>query len=169
MAPPEPDPAAADAVPDHETDGADEGAAEEETEEETEPKVDAGEARRTRTGFLFTCAGLTGAVAVFQLSGALIQADKYDALAWVGAVVALVAFVVLIVGYIACAIGRVTLRTKLIGRFDFFEVSTAVVLLAIVAGVFVVPGSTTALALLLPWALTYWLHNLNPELDSPAT
>jgi uncharacterized membrane protein len=118
---------------------------------------------------MWTCAGLTGAVGVFQLSGALIHADKYDALAWVGAVVALVAFVALIGGYVACATGRLTLRTKLIGRFDFFEVSTGVVLLAIVAGVFVVPGSTTALALLLPWALTYWLHNLNPELDSPAT
>jgi hypothetical protein len=165
MAPPEPDPAAADAVPEPAVEADVDGTAEVDegaVEEEAEPEVDPGEARRTRTGLMWTCAGLTAVVGIFELARVVMNAKQYDVLAWLGAIVAFVALVALIAGYVLCALGRTTLQAKLIGRFDFFQVSTVVVLLAIVAGVLVVAGSTTALALLLPWGLTYWLHNLNP-------
>jgi hypothetical protein len=105
---------------------------------------------------------LTAFVAVFQLSGILSGADEYDALAWVGVAVAGLCLLALIAIYSGCALSRLSLHRRVLERFDLFQVTTVLLLLAIVAGVLVPTRNTTALALLLPWGLTYWLHNLKP-------
>ena len=107
---------------------------------------------------------LTLLAGVFQLSGILNGADGYDAMAWVGVVVSAVCLLALIAVYSACALERLTLRTRVLDRFDLFQVTTVLLLLAIVAGIPL--HSTSALALLLPWGLTYWLHNLNTPTSS---
>lgn len=138
MAPTEPDPAP-DAVPDPE------------------------KARSTKTGLMWTCAGLTAVVGLFQLSGILVDAGRYDALAWVGVVIAMLCLLALIAAYVMCARDMLTLRTRVLNnRIDLFQVITILALVTIVAGVLVPSSNTTALALLLPWGVTYWLHNLKP-------
>ncbi|MGW1344772.1 hypothetical protein ACWCOV_27275 [Kribbella sp. NPDC002412] len=109
---------------------------------------------------LGTCAALTALVGVFQLAGILGGASQYGAGAWVGVVVALLAVLALIAGYGACALDRATLRTRVIGRLDLFQASTVVLLIAITAGILIPTRNTTALALLLPWGIAYWVHGL---------
>ena len=71
---------------------------------------------------LWTCAALTAWSAVFLLSG-ISQADGgYNALAWLGAVVAILGLLALIAAYGACALNRITLRTKIVGPADLFQV-----------------------------------------------
>jgi hypothetical protein len=141
MAPTEPDPAP-DPVPD--------------------PAPDPQKARSTKTGLMWTCAGLTAVVGIFQLSGIFVDVGRYDALAWIGVVIAMVCLLALVAAYVVCARELVTLRTPVLNRFDLFQIITVLALVAIVAGVLVPSSNTTALALLLPWGVTYWLHNLNP-------
>ncbi|TCC56206.1 hypothetical protein E0H73_34195 [Kribbella pittospori] len=117
-------------------------------------------ARHTTTRLLWACAVLTVLVAVFQLAGILSGNGEYDALAWVGVGVTAVCLLALVGIYCLCALDRLSLRTRVF-RFDLFQVTTVLLLVAIVAGVLVPTRNTTALALLLPWGLTYWLHNLN--------
>ncbi|HET6986477.1 MAG TPA: hypothetical protein VFI00_07660 [Kribbella sp.] len=126
---------------------------------EPDPVPDPEQARRTTTRLLWSCAVLTLLVGVFQLSGILRDADGYDALAWVGVAVAALSMLALIAIYCACALERLTLRTRVVDRIDLFQVTTVLLLLAIIAGI--PTSSTGALALLLPFGLTYWLHNLN--------
>lgn len=131
---------------------------------EPDPVPDPERARQTTTRLLWACAVLTLLAGVFQLSGILSDADGYDGLAWVGVVVGAVCLLALIAVYSACALGRVTLRARVLQRFDLFQVTTVLLVLAIVAGIPI--HSTTALALLLPWGLAYWLHHLNAPTSS---
>ncbi|TCC53057.1 hypothetical protein E0H75_04810 [Kribbella capetownensis] len=124
------------------------------------PEPDPVQARRTTTRLLWACAALTVLVGVFQLAGILNGDGEYDALAWIGVAIAAVSLLALIGIYCACALERLSLRTRVF-RLDLFQVTTVLLLVAIVAGVLVPSSNTTALALLLPWGLTYWLHNLN--------
>ncbi len=56
----------------------------------------------------------------------------------------------------------------MLNRFDLFQVTTVLLLFAIVAGILM--SSTGALALLLPWGLSYWLHNLKaPTAQGPTS
>ena len=132
---------------------------------EPDPVPDPERARRTTTRLLWACAVLTLLAGVFQLSGILSDADGYDVLAWVGVVVGAVCLLALIAVYSACALDRLTLRTRVLQRFDVFQVTT--VLLA-ARDRRRHPASTARprLALLLPWGLTYWLHNLNAPTSS---
>jgi hypothetical protein len=100
-------------------------------------------------------------VGVFQLADILREIDQYGALAWLGVVVAGVAVLALIAAFVACALERVTLRQRVVGKFDLFQVSSIVLLVAIAAGVLMPGRNTTALALLLPWGIGYWLHGLD--------
>ncbi|GAA2836437.1 hypothetical protein [Kribbella solani] len=128
------------------------------TDAEKAPDVD--KARRTVTKFLWSCGWLTLLVGVFLLSE-IIQSDgKYNGLAWLGSVVAMLSVLAVAAAYVACALDRIALRTRLFGRFDLFQLITVVMLLAVVTGVLIPTEHTTALALLLPWGLSYWLHNL---------
>jgi hypothetical protein len=131
---------------------------------EPDPVPDPEQARRTTTRLLWLCAVLTLLVGVFQLSGILNGADGYDALAWVCVFVEAACLLALIAVYSACALDRLTLRTQVLNRVDLFQVTTVLLLLAIVAGIPI--HSTSALALLLPFGLTYWLHNLNAPTSS---
>ena len=131
---------------------------------EPDPVPDPERARQTTTRLLWACAVLTLLAGVFQLSGILSDADGYDGLAWVGVVVGAVCLLALIAVYSACALGRVTLRARVLQRFDLFQVTTVLLVPAIVAGIPI--HRTTALALLLPWGLAYWLHHLNAPTSS---
>ncbi|MEV5960576.1 hypothetical protein AB0L70_02355 [Kribbella sp. NPDC051952] len=127
-----------------------------------EPVPDQAKARSTKSGLMWTSAGLTGVVGVFQLSRVFMDAGRYGALAWVGVVLTVLCLLALVAAYVGCARDMLTLRDRLLGRVDLFQITTVLALVAIVAGVLVPDSNTTALALLLPWGLTYWLHNLNP-------
>jgi hypothetical protein len=130
---------------------------------EPEPVPDPERARRTTRRLLWACAVLTVFVGAFQLSGILRSAGEYDALAWIGVVVTAVCLAGLVIIYAACALDRLSLAAR-VSRVDLFQVTTVLLLVAIVAGI--ATRSTTALALLLPWGLSYWLHNL-PRTDAP--
>jgi hypothetical protein len=100
-------------------------------------------------------------VGLFQLADLLREGvDQYDAAAWIGVVVAGLSVLALIALYGACMLERATLHSHVIGRLDLFQVSTVVVLVAITAGIVIPTRNTTALALLLPWGITYWVHGL---------
>lgn len=108
-------------------------------------------------------------VGVFQLADIVRGASTYGAAAWIAVVVALLAVLALIACYAACALERATLRTRVIGRLDLFQTSTVVLLIAIVAGVLIPTRNTTALALLLPWGIAYWVHGLPATTTSDET
>ena len=86
--------------------------------------------------------------------------DQYGAAAWTGVVVTGLCVLALIALYGACTLNRATVHSRVIGRLDLFQVSTVVVLVAITAGIIIPTRNTTALALLLPWGITYWVHGL---------
>lgn len=167
MVQPDPDPkptAAADLEPVAEEAVDDEAVAEEaasdEAEEEAEPKPDPEKARSTVDRLMWTSAWLTVMVGVFLLSG-MLQADSgYNVLGWLGAVVAILGLLALIAAYAGCALNRITLRTKVLGPADLFQASTLVVTIVVICGLLVPSNNTAALAILLPWAVTYWLHGL---------
>ena len=137
--------------------GSDAGTAPEaEVEESPEAKQ-----QRAITRFLWSCSWLTVLTGVFLLSGMLQTYKTYSALAWLGAVVAVLCLLALIAAYVACARGKLTLRTRLLGPVDLFQLSTVVVAIAVICGLLVPSSNTAALALLLPWALTYWMYGLD--------
>jgi hypothetical protein len=105
-------------------------------------------------------------VGVFQLADIAREIDQYGALAWLGVAVAGVAVLALIAAFVACALERLTLRQRVVGKLDLFQVSSVVLLVAIAAGVLMPGRNTTALALLLPWGIGYWLHGLDEATSS---
>jgi cation transport ATPase len=142
--------------------------AETESEAKTEPKTEAelkaeAEAKQqlTVSRFLWSCAWLTVLVGVFLLSGMARAGGGYNVFAWLGAVVAVLCLLALIAAYAACARNKLALRTRLLGRFDVFQLSTAVVAIAVICGLLVPNRNSSALALLFPWALTYWMYGLD--------
>ncbi|MEV4267069.1 hypothetical protein [Kribbella sp. NPDC049584] len=127
-----------------------------EVEESAEAKQ-----QRTIIRFLWSCSWLTVLTGVFLLSGILQTYKTYSALAWLGAVVAFLCLVTLVAAYVACARGKLTLRTRLLGPFDLFQLSTVVMAIAVICGLLIPSSNTAALALVLPWALTYWMYGLD--------
>jgi hypothetical protein len=174
MVQPDPDPkpaAAADSEPVAgeavDLDAVTEEDAEDEAEdEEAEPKPDPEKAQSAVDRLMWTSAWLTVLVGVFLLAG-MFQADRaYDTLGWLGAIVAILGLLALIAAYAACALKRITLRTKVVGPADLFQISTLVVAIVVICGLLVPSNNSAALAILLPWAVTYWLHGLT---KTPAT
>jgi hypothetical protein len=107
------------------------------------------------------CAALTAMVGLFQFADLLREdVGQYDGTAWIGVAVAGLSILALIALYGACTLNRLTLHTRVLGRLDVFQVSTVIVLVAITAGIAIPTRNTTALALLLPWGITYWVHGL---------
>ena len=127
-----------------------------EVEESAEAKQ-----QRTIIRFLWSCSWLTVLTGVFLLSGMLQTYKTYSGLAWLGAVVAFLCLLTLIAAYVACARGKLTLRTRLVGPFDLFQLSTLVMVIAVICGLLIPSSNTAALALVLPWALTYWMYGLD--------
>ncbi|WP_432884543.1 hypothetical protein ACQPYH_44105 [Kribbella sp. CA-245084] len=136
---------------------------EDDTGTEAEVEEESAEAKQQRTiiRFLWYCSWLTVLTGVFLLSGLLQTFKTYSGLAWLGAVVAVLCLLALIAAYVACARGRLTLRTRLLGPVDLFQLSTLVMAAAVICGLLVPSSNTAALALLLPWALTYWMYGLD--------
>jgi hypothetical protein len=175
MVHPDPDPkpaAAADPEPVAEEAARVEAVAETEAENETEaadgdeeaePKPDPEKARSVVDRLMWTSAWLTVLVGAFLLTG-MFQADRgYNALAWLGAIVAILGLLALIAAYVGCALNRITLRTKVLGPADLFQTSTLVVAIVVICGLLVPANNSAALAILLPWAVTYWLHGLQAK------
>jgi hypothetical protein len=151
---PEPEPtAAAEAAADAE--------AVEDDGDEAEPKPDPEQARRTVDRLLWSSAWLTVLVGVFLVVGILQSDSDYGVLAWLGAVVTVLGLLTLIATYFACARKRLTLRTRLRGPVDVFKASTLVMVIVVICGLLVPTDNTPALAVLLPWAVTYWLYGID--------
>jgi hypothetical protein len=143
-------------------DGADDeadGAAGDEEEREPDPV----EARRTADRLLWTSAWLTVMVGVFMIGGLFDRGDGYNALAWAGAVVAILGLGALIFTYVLCARDRITLRTHVTGPFDVFKGTTVLAAIVVICGLLAPSGTTSAFAVLLPWAVTYWLYGLQEK------
>ncbi|HET6295328.1 MAG TPA: hypothetical protein VFG33_18225 [Kribbella sp.] len=127
--------------------------------EVVEPRDERAERYAKRTFWL--CAALSLMVGVFLVSDVTRSADEYGAAAWVGVGLAGVVILALAVLYGACALGRVRLDRTVIGKLDLFKVSTICLVVAVGADILIPDRQTGGLALLLPWGITYWMHNLN--------
>ncbi|WP_329004494.1 hypothetical protein OHA18_13990 [Kribbella sp. NBC_00709] len=129
---------------------------------EAEPEEDpAVKQQRTVNRFLWSCAWLTALAGLFLVAGIAQSDGGGSALRWLGAVVAIVCMLALIAGYVACARGKLTLRARALGPLDVFQTSTLVVLIAVICGLLAPSSNSAALALLFPWALTYWMYGLD--------
>jgi cation transport ATPase len=129
---------------------------------EAEKQAEAEEtSRRTVARFLWSCAWLTVLVAVFLFSGVLQVRSDFSAVAWLGTVVVYLCMAVLVAAYVGCALRRITLRTRLLGPVDVFQVSTVIVVVAVICGLAIPTDNKSAIALLFPWALTYWMYGLD--------
>ncbi|MEU4391123.1 hypothetical protein [Kribbella sp. NPDC023855] len=117
-------------------------------------------AQRTTLRVLWVCAALTVFVGVFLVADITKSADSYGTGAWVGVALAALSVLALITLYVACALGRVTLGTQ-VGRTNLFQLSAVCLVIAVGADILIPGRETGGLALLLPWGITYWLHNLN--------
>jgi hypothetical protein len=134
-----------------------------EKEPEDEPEDPAERARRTVRAFEWSCAWLTLLTGGFVVSGMAQTEKNFTALAWLGAIVVVLCVLALIALYVGCARDKVTLRTRAVGSLDLFKVSTVVVVIAVVCGLAVPTDNRSALSLLLPWALTYWIYGMDRE------
>ncbi|GAA1590700.1 hypothetical protein [Kribbella karoonensis] len=143
-------------------------AAEAEPEQTPEEK-----ARRMVRTFLWTCGWLTVLAGAFLLSDIAQSQKPFGVVGWLSVVLTYLCLAALVAGYFACALDKATLRTRLLGRFDLFQLSTVVVVVAVVFGLLIPTSHKAALALALPWALTYWMYGTDrtkPPTDAdPAT
>ncbi|TWD80513.1 hypothetical protein FB561_1591 [Kribbella amoyensis] len=124
---------------------------------------DPDKAQRTFTGLLWTCSVLCLLIALFLASDIAGSHQRYGGLAWVGVVVAAAIVLGLAVVYAACATGRLKLSRIVVGSLTVFHVTTLAVVAAVGADILIPDRDTGALALLLPWGITYWLHNLKAK------
>jgi hypothetical protein len=135
-----------------------------EAPEKTQAEKDAEAAERARAAenrFQWWCAGLTVMIGVFLLAGILQSDRSFGVLGWLGVVLTYSCLSALTAAYVFCARDRVQLRTQVLGPIDLFQASTVVVVIAVICGLLVPTDSKAALALLFPWALTYWMYGLN--------
>lgn len=126
-------------------------------------------ARRTTRAFEWSCAWLTLLAGAFVVTGMVQNDKKFTALAWLGAIAVIVCVLALTALYVGCARDKVTLRTRLFGAVDLFQASTVVIVIAVICGLAVPTDNHSALSLLLPWALTYWIYGMKPPADSAPT
>jgi hypothetical protein len=132
--------------------------------EKTQAEKDAEAAARAGAAenrFQWWCAGLTVMIGVFLLSGILQSDQSFGVLGWLGVVLTYLCLAALTATYVFCAKDRLKLRTQVLGPVDVFQASTVVVVVAVICGLLVPTDSKAALALLFPWALTYWMYGLN--------
>lgn len=112
----------------------------------------------SRAHIYWACSALSALTLLFlaaKLSG------SFSTLAWICTTLIAVATLALAALYAACALGRVQLSTTIAGRATLFQLSVAPLLIAIASGATLPNHYTGTLALLLPWGISYWLHNLN--------
>ncbi|HZX08991.1 hypothetical protein [Kribbella sp.] len=118
-------------------------------------------ARRMVRTFLWTSGWLTILTAAFLLSDIIQSNRSFGAVGWLSVVLTYLCVLALVAGYFACALNQATLRTRLLGRFDLFQLSTVLIVVAVVFGLLIPTSHNAVLALLLPWALTYWMYGLD--------
>ncbi|TDU89953.1 hypothetical protein EV138_3534 [Kribbella voronezhensis] len=117
-------------------------------------------APQSRTHLYWACAVLSALTLLFLLAKVTGPAT-FNTLAWTGAALAALSTLALVTLYTACALGRAHLSTP-VGRFTLFQLSVAPLVIALASAATLPDHYTGTLALLLPWGITYWLHNL-PE------
>lgn len=120
-------------------------------------------AQRIVKRLFWTCAALTAVIVVFLVADVVKSADTYKPQAWVGVVLSALAMLGLIILYVGCARGRLDLGQPAIGKLNLFQLSAIGLVIAVGADILIPDRDTGGLALLLPWGITYWLHNLNRE------
>ena len=112
----------------------------------------------SRAHIYWGCSALSALTLLFL--AAKITGD-FSTLAWVCTVLIVIATLALATLYAACALGRVQLSTTVAGKANLFQLSVAPLLIAIASATTLPDHYTGTLALLLPWGISYWLHNLN--------
>jgi hypothetical protein len=131
---------------------------------EAEPSTE--RAQRITKRILWGCAALCVMVGVFLVADVVHTADEYKPLAWVGVALSALAILGLAVLYVACALGKVDLGKIVVGKLSLFQLSAVCLVVAVGADILIPARNTGGLALLLPWGITYWLHNLNRPADA---
>jgi hypothetical protein len=122
-------------------------------------------AQRYTARIYWTCAGLTAAIGAFLVVDVLRTAHDYRPAAWVGVVLSALAILTLVVVYAGCAAGRLHLDHRLVGKVTLFQATAVCLVVAVGADILIPARNTGGLALLLPWGISYWLHNLNRPTD----
>ncbi|TDO54798.1 hypothetical protein EV643_101589 [Kribbella sp. VKM Ac-2527] len=120
-------------------------------------------AQRTTTTLLWTSSVLCLLIGLFLVSDITSSHAKYGPLAWVGVGLSTLMILALTATYAACALNRLQLTQSLTGRLTLFHATTLCLVTAVGADILIPDRDTGALALLLPWGITYWLHNLKPK------
>ncbi len=120
-------------------------------------------AQRTIERLFWTSAALTAVIGIFLVADVVKSADTYEPLAWVGVALSALAMLGLIVLYVGCARGRLDLGRSAIGKLNFFQLSAIGLVVVVGADILIPDRDTGGLALLLPWGITYWLHNLDRQ------
>ncbi|WP_432943338.1 hypothetical protein ACQPXM_40760 [Kribbella sp. CA-253562] len=121
-----------------------------------EPSTD-----RTAT-FYWVCSALTLVIGLFLVADIADSNSRYNATAWTGVALAAVLILALATVYAGCARGKLAMGQVVAGSFTLFHASTIAVVAAVGADILIPARDTGSLALLLPWGITYWLHNLKP-------
>jgi hypothetical protein len=120
-------------------------------------------AQRIVKRLFWTCAALTVVIGVFLVADVVKSADTYKPQAWVGVTLSALAMLGLIILYVGCARERLDLGQPAIGKLNLFQLSAIGLVVAVGADILIPDRDTGGLALLLPWGITYWLHNLDRE------
>lgn len=92
-------------------------------------------------------------------------AHRYSPAAWIGVALSALAIFSLVVVYAGCATGRFHLDQRLAGKLTLFQATAVCLVVAVGADILIPARNTGGLALLLPWGISYWLHNLNRPTD----
>jgi hypothetical protein len=119
-------------------------------------------AQRYARRIYWTCAGLTTAIGAFLVVDVLRTAHEYRPAAWIGVALSALAILSLVVVYAGCAAGRFQLEQRLAGKVTLFQLTAVCLVVAVGADILIPARNTGGLALLLPWGISYWLHNLRP-------
>jgi hypothetical protein len=123
--------------------------------------------QRTTVRLYWVSAVLTVLIGGFLVSDVAKSAADYRPLAWFGVALAALTLLALTALYVACALGRVTLD-KQVGPTNLFQLSAICLVIVVGADILIPDRDTGGLAVLLPWGITYWLHNLNRPPADPA-
>ncbi|MFC9694361.1 hypothetical protein ACFTSF_37805 [Kribbella sp. NPDC056951] len=125
-----------------------------------EPEPDAEPAKQSPKSLFWVCAAVTVVIGAFQYSHSLSGTGGLNALAVLGLIVMTVLELALAGIYALCALERTDLHQRVYGRLDLFQAMTILFVAAVLVGVLIPPRTSTALGLLLPFGIAYWLYHL---------